>query len=99
MSETIVRLKPARMDPEEMAVHAFNYLAIDPGRIELFLRHTGIEPTAIRQAAEMPGFLLGVLDYVAANEWLVLGLADHLDVRPEAIMHARHALAPPRDFD
>lgn len=99
MSDVVVRLKPARVDPEEMAVHALNYIAIDQGRLELFLRHTGIEPSAIRQAAEMPGFLVGVLDYVLANEWLVLGLADHVDARPEAIMHARNALAPPRGLE
>ena len=99
MSSVVVRLKPARMDPEEMAVHALNYIAIDQGRLELFLRHTGIEPTAIRQAAEMPGFMLGVLDYVAVNEWLLLGLSEHIDVRPEAVMHARNALSPPREFE
>ncbi len=99
MSDTIVHLRPARVDPNELAVQALNYLAIDQERLLRFLQQTGIEPSAIRAAAEMPGFFLGVLDYVVAHEWLVLGLAEHAGVRPEAILHARDQLAPPHDFD
>lgn len=99
MSDVMMRLKPARVDPEELAVQALNYLSIDQERLLRFLQHTGIEPAAIRQAAEMPGFLLGVMDYIVAHEWLVIGLAEHAGVRPEAVTAAREALAPRSEFD
>ena len=99
MSEAIVRLKPARVDPEQIAIQALSYLAIDQDRLLRFLQQTGIEPSAIRQSAEMPGFLLGVLDYIVGHEWLVLGLAEHAGVRPEAVLEARERLAPPREFE
>ena len=106
MSEVICRLKPdslaraqpGRVDPEDLAIKALAFLAEDEERLGRFLAVSGIASGAIRAAAEMPGFFLGLLDYVVADERLVLGLAEHADVRPEAVLRTRDALAPQDDF-
>jgi hypothetical protein len=47
----------------------------------------------IRQAAADPAFLSGVLDHVAADEPLLLAVAEHIGVKPEAVMRAHAALS------
>jgi hypothetical protein len=47
----------------------------------------------IRQAASDPAFLSGVLDHVAADEPLLLAVAEHIGVKPEAVMRAHAALS------
>jgi uncharacterized protein YuzE len=50
----------------------------------------------LRSAAAEPGFLGAVLDYLAANENLLIAFAEHRNVAPDTIMRAR-ALLPGRD--
>ena len=47
----------------------------------------------IRAAASDPAFLAGVLDHVASDEPLLLAVAEHAGVKPEAVMRARAALS------
>ena len=79
---------------ESVAVSAFSYLAADDERLTRFLDLAGIRPDSIRAAASSPGFLAGVLDFVAADEALLVDLAKSLDVPPERIMEARYTLSP-----
>jgi hypothetical protein len=54
-----------------LAIVALGYLAVNAEHLERFLALTGIGPDEIRKAAAQPGFLAGVLDYVAGNEALL----------------------------
>jgi hypothetical protein len=78
---------------ENLAIHALSFLASDPERLGQFLAATGIGPDMIREAATDPSFLAGVLDYVAADEQLLLAVAQHAGVAPEAIERAHTALS------
>jgi hypothetical protein len=82
-----------RADAEEMAVKALTFLAADGERLARFLALTGLGPDTLRAAAASPGFLVAVFDHVAADEALLLGLAEALGTRPEAILEARRLLA------
>lgn len=55
---------------EQLAIAALSFLAAEPERLGRFLSVTGIEPEAIRAAASEPGFLAGVLAYLASDERL-----------------------------
>ena len=79
---------------EAIAVEALGFLAADQERLRRFLELSGLLPSKIRAAAAEPGFLAGVLDHVAADERLLLALAEATAKRPELIMAARHVLSP-----
>jgi uncharacterized protein DUF3572 len=78
---------------ENLAIQALGFLAGDPERLGRFLSLAGIGPEMIRAAASDPAFLAGVLDHVASDEPLLLAVADHIGVKPEAVMRARAALS------
>ena len=78
---------------ENLAIQALGFLAQDPERLGRFVSLAGIGPDMIRQAASDPAFLSGVLDHVAADEPLLLAVAEHIGVKPEAVMRAHAALS------
>lgn len=86
--------KPSRDEAERIALEALGYLVADEDRLWAFLVATGLEPGTIRQAARTHGFLVAVLDHVAASEGLLIELAATLAIKPERLMEARHTLAP-----
>ena len=83
-------------DPESVAIEALSFLAADPQRLLRFLNLTGLEPENVRDAARSPGFLAAVLEYVAADEALLVGCAQTMERSPEAIVAAQRALSPHR---
>jgi Protein of unknown function (DUF3572) len=86
--------RQARQDAAAaLAIEALGYLAGDPEHLERFLALSGISPGDIRIAAREPGFLAGVLDYIAGEEDLLRAVATHADVAPEELDAARQALA------
>ena len=89
-----VRAPQARRDgARALAIEALGYVAADPATLSRFLALTGIDPATIRTAAEAPDFLIGVLDYVAGDERLLLAFAADAQIRPEEIAAAKQALA------
>ena len=78
---------------ESLAIQALGFMASDPERLGAFLAATGIGPEAIRTAAAEPAFLAGVLDYVAADESLLLAVAEHAGLAPQDIEHAQAVLS------
>jgi hypothetical protein len=83
------RLKAAN----ELAVGALGFVAADPEELSRFLALSGIDPAAIRTAAAEPGFLGGVLAYIAGNERTLLAFAAQTGVAPDEIEKARIVLA------
>ena len=78
---------------EKLAISALSFLAGEPERLGAFLAATGIGPEAIRKAAADPAFLAGVLDFVAADEPLLLAVAEHAGVTPQTVERAHAALS------
>lgn len=90
--------KMAREDAEALAVNVFSYLASQEEHLARFLNLTGLEPKALRTAAQSPEFLPAVLDHVAGYEPLLIETARAIEVKPERIMEARWTLSP-SEFD
>src|SRR5579885_1896169 len=86
----------AREAAEALAIQALTYIAADGDRLGHFLAESGAGPAEIRRAAADPGFLLGVLDYVAGDESLLVGLAEEIGFDPFDVAKARLALAGKR---
>lgn len=86
------RLNMSRNAAESLAIQALAFIAGDPGRLGDFLAVTGIGPDAIRAAAREPSFLAGVLDYVAADESLLVAFAADAAIDPFEIGRARAML-------
>jgi hypothetical protein len=77
----------------ELAISALGFIAGAPLELSRFLALTGIDPGAIRAAAAEPGFLGGVLAYIAGNERTLLAFAAKAGVAPEEVEKARLVLA------
>ena len=84
---------------ENVALAAFDRLIAEPSRLAGFLSVTGLQPNTIRQAAGEPGFFAAVLEYVSADEHLILAIAGELDMDPAQIAAARARLSPEASFD
>jgi hypothetical protein len=77
---------------EALAIQALTFIAGDGERLGRFLAATGIGPAQIRAAAQEPGFLAGVLGYLAGNERLLLDFAAAAGTDPSAVGQALAAL-------
>lgn len=78
---------------EAVAIEALAFIAGDPERLDRFLALTGLGPESLRQAANEPGFLLGVLDHVMADERLLVEFARQREMTPEDVVRSRARLA------
>ena len=77
---------------EGIAIQALSFIAGDGERLGRFLAVTGIGPGEIRAASREPGFLAGVLEYLAADEPLAAAFATEAQCRPDDIAKAHVAL-------
>ena len=77
---------------EQVAIGALAYIAGEPVLLDRFLALTGIEAAAIRQAAAQPGFLAGVLQFIAAHEPTLMAFAEARSIPPEDVLKAMRAL-------
>ena len=83
----------ARKDAEALAIQALTFIAGDGERLGRFLAVTGIGPTEIRTVAREPGFLGGVLEYVASDDGLIAEFVAEAGLDPADIERGRAMLA------
>jgi hypothetical protein len=84
---------PTREQAEGLAIQALTFIAGDPERLGRFLAITGIGPGEIRGAAREPGFLAGVLEYMASDDRLISAFAAENGLDPADLDRSRIALA------
>jgi hypothetical protein len=89
----------SRAEGESIAISALGFLAADPDRLSRFLGLSGLGPHNLRAAAADPGFLAAVLDYMMADERLLLEFAGGEKLSPETAAAARRALGDPPPFE
>jgi hypothetical protein len=77
---------------ETLAIAALAFIAAEPERLEGFLGATGLTVDRLRESANAPDFLGGVLEHMLADESLLLAFADSAAIDPAAIGRARNAL-------
>jgi hypothetical protein len=86
------RATGTREAAEALAIQSLSFIAEEPERLGAFLAASGIAPDAVRDAARAPGFLMGVLDHMLADESLLVAFADSAGFDPASIARARRAL-------
>ena len=84
----------SRDEAETLAIAALGFLAGEEHRIIGFVHLTGLSPADLRRAAGSPEFLTGVLDFIAADESLLLVFASEQRIDPTEVMMARRQLMP-----
>lgn len=90
-----MREKPTAMSREEaeqIAVAGLSFVAADPDLLQRFLAITGIEAGDIRRAAQEPGFLAGVLQFILAHEPTMDSFCAESGLKPERVAAAPSAL-------
>ncbi|MFC4625831.1 DUF3572 domain-containing protein [Daeguia caeni] len=83
----------SREDAESLAIEALVWLAQDRDLLPRFLALTGIEAAQIRQAAQEPGFLAGVLQFFLGHEPTLLRFCTETGKDP-ALFEKASALLP-----
>ena len=78
------------------AIDALGQMAADPEKMSGFLALAGIGPENLRAAAQGPGFLQAVLDYICADEALLREIAGATGRSPEEIDRYRQILQGPQ---
>jgi hypothetical protein len=89
----------ARERAQALALDALLYLASDQEQLAQFLAETGFDPAALRRTAKEPGFASAMLDYLCANESLLIAFATAQGIDPSAPEAARQLLAQPHSGD
>jgi Protein of unknown function (DUF3572) len=90
--QAMIRETHNETDASGIAVAALTWLAQDPALLRRFLDLSGIEASDIRAAAAEPGFLAGVLKFIAAHEPTLNAFAAAEALHPSIIMKAIRAL-------
>ena len=82
----------AREAAETLAIAALAFIAEEPERLNGFLNATGLTADGLRELANAPDFLAGVLEHMLGDESLLLAFADRAAIDPAAVGRARNAL-------
>lgn len=81
-----------RENAESLAIQALAFVAADPELLPRFLAITGIDASDIRRVAREPGFLAGVLQFIAAHEPTLMRFSEETGTPPQAVSAALRAL-------
>src|SRR6476659_7409288 len=96
MRDSLKKMQSARVDSaQSLAVSALTFIAADSDRLSRFLGLTGLGPDNLRTAAADPAFLGSVLDYLVADEALLVEFAADAGLKPEAVAMAYAVLRGP----
>jgi hypothetical protein len=77
--------------PPELSIHALgdlclNHLAQEPERLAQFMEAAGYSPAGLRGAVGSRQLGLGLIDYFAQNEPLLVAFCEGNDLKPETVM-------------
>ena len=77
---------------EILAFEALGWLAGEPEELQKFLNVSGLDGAALRQAAGSPEMSVAILDYLLAQEELLLRFCEAAEAKPRDLHLARHVL-------
>ena len=77
---------------EILALEALAWLAGQPDAVAKFLTLSGLEPSDLRRVVGDIGLQGSVLDFLLADENLLLDFCQSASLKPQAVHTARHRL-------
>ena len=84
-----------RLNPENaetIALNALGYLVDSPQALDRFMQHSGVDLTTIRARAGERDLLVAVLDFLMADEELLVEFCESTRTEPRAVQMAGHIL-------
>ncbi len=78
---------------EALAFRAVAFIASEEAYLADFLSRSGLSPQALSDLVEDRSFLTGVLDYLLADESVLLAFCGNAGIDPADIQPARNALS------
>ena len=88
---------PHSMSPERaeiLGLEALTWLVAEPDALARFLAGSGVSGADLRESAGSPELTVAVLDFLLANEALLLGFCKASGSNVASLHHARHMLQP-----
>ena len=80
--------RPTVVEAEGIAAAALVFLAEDAGRIQRFLTDTGLAPADLQRGAGSPELATAILEYLLADESLLLTFCANSQTAPERVAPA-----------
>jgi hypothetical protein len=80
---------------ETLALNALSFLAESPDSLDSFMRQSGVDPTTIRLRATERDFLAAVLDFLMADEALLVRFCESTRTAPTSVRWANYELGGP----
>ena len=84
----------SRGEAEIIALKVLSFLADDPARLSRFLALSGVDLNDLRDAAQSPDFLAGLLNHLLEDESLLLTFCAEHQLDPYVPARAFRALIP-----
>ena len=85
-------MRVATQSADDIVASVLTFLASEPERLARFFILTGLRADTIRAVSRTPRFAASVLDYVLADEKLLLAFASGAEIKPEVLAHVRRNL-------
>lgn len=79
-------------EPDMLALEALGWILADGDRAERMLNLTGLTPDILRNVVTETATQAAILGFLEAHEPDLVAAADHIGVRPEALVRARQEL-------
>lgn len=97
-------MSTSRQQAEFIAVKGLQYLAGDEEQLNRFLSITGCDVQSLRENAQSPEFLAGILEFFLGNESTLLAFCAEHSINPAEIQGAQYQLgggpaAGPGEFE
>lgn len=80
-------------DPQDIAISVLTWLAGEPDLLGRFLALSGLEASGLRQAAQEPGFMAGVLNFLMGHEPTLMQFCQATGTEPEHVSRAFKVLS------
>jgi hypothetical protein len=87
-----MRGRNTQENAETMALNVLGFLADSPENLDRFMAQSGIDLPTIRRRAGDRDFLTAVLDFLMANEALLVDFCETTETDPKAVQMACHVL-------
>lgn len=84
----------SKQNAEEIAILALGYLSQDIELMGRFLNLSGLDPSQLRDVAQEPSFMAGLLDFLLSDEANLLAFSANHGLNPEDIAKAKAVLDP-----
>jgi hypothetical protein len=90
-----MRRSATPQDAETIALNALGFLVDSTEALDRFMHQSGVDATTIRARTQERDFLAAVLDFLMANEALLMDFCETTRTEPKVVQRAIYELSGP----